>query len=535
MRVLSGLLTAFFVCVLVWVDFGRTQAQETIPVLPGNVSNGLNIYRQRCANCHGILGEGDGELAQQAVSPPPPIGTANYTRAAIPTVMYEAISNGRVQNGMPPFGDASSDPLLPEERWDVIAALYALGTTVADVREGANYYDPALFSDIDWANTPTVSVSAMLAEQTELTDAQRNALADTWRMSQFDYLLDAGLIEGQVFNGTTGQPATELTINLTAFEGFEIVETFESLVDDRGNYRFSIDNVPPDWIFRLELIYADLEYAGDLFQFTPDTLARSESLTVFDTTTDDAGLLLDQLHVVVELGPDTITLNEFYSYSNNASTIYAGNVPFNLPAGASEPTFLVLTGAGQFAPATGVVQTATGWEDTQPVSPGAGAMGMLVRYTLPYGGDLSVAHPLDYTPADLSVVVPDGIGVSGNGWTQAGVDEIQGERFVNYRGVGSETLNMALSGASAFAVDPATGSRIKVRDTSQELLIGGVALLAAIGACVYATMQWQQPDDPQPLLQEIATLDDAFAAGEVKRKAYEQQRKRLLQQVRDVW
>ena len=46
-------------------------AQESAPT--GDVANGIVIFQQRCANCHGITGLGDGQMAAQAVNPPTPL------------------------------------------------------------------------------------------------------------------------------------------------------------------------------------------------------------------------------------------------------------------------------------------------------------------------------------------------------------------------------------------------------------------------------------------------------------------------------
>ena len=76
-----------------------------------------------------------------------------------------------------------------------------------------------------------------------------------------------------------------------------------------------------------------------------------------------------------------------------------------------------------------------------------------------------------------------------------------------------------------------------MRNEQQELLVGGVALAVTIAICAYFLNLWQNqaPNDPMPLLQEVAALDDAFAQKKVKKRVYEKRRRQLLQQIRDVW
>ena len=88
---------------LLWPAAG--QAQE--PVLPAATPDGfpgLETYAERCANCHGTTGAGDGELIAQTDNPAPMPFDAAYISQAMPSVMFQQITNGEAAVGMPPFG-----------------------------------------------------------------------------------------------------------------------------------------------------------------------------------------------------------------------------------------------------------------------------------------------------------------------------------------------------------------------------------------------------------------------------------------------
>ncbi|HRO23357.1 MAG TPA: c-type cytochrome, partial [Promineifilum sp.] len=94
------------------------------PVLPAATPDalpGLELYAERCANCHGDTGQGDGAMIQQAGQPAPMAFDAAYILNAMPSVMFQQITNGEAAVGMPPFGPASSNPIDDAGRWNLVA------------------------------------------------------------------------------------------------------------------------------------------------------------------------------------------------------------------------------------------------------------------------------------------------------------------------------------------------------------------------------------------------------------------------------
>ncbi|MEM8861853.1 MAG: cytochrome c, partial [Chloroflexota bacterium] len=105
---------------------GNTEAVNAQDDEPDPV-NGATIYAARCANCHGSLGLGDGELAANLPNPPTAIGDPEYWADKDPFSIAQVIYNGNLANGMPGFGpDVNSDPLTPEEIFDIVAGLEIL-------------------------------------------------------------------------------------------------------------------------------------------------------------------------------------------------------------------------------------------------------------------------------------------------------------------------------------------------------------------------------------------------------------------------
>ena len=99
------------------------------------------IFNERCANCHGPLGHGDGELAANLPAPPRNYTDPEFLRGAVPAALFQTITEGRLDAGMPPFGPTSSDPLSADERWNLTGMVYSLGTPLENVENGRLAYD----------------------------------------------------------------------------------------------------------------------------------------------------------------------------------------------------------------------------------------------------------------------------------------------------------------------------------------------------------------------------------------------------------
>lgn len=79
-------------------------------LVPSSKKNGHRIYRSRCMNCHGIYGEGDGNMAKIIRNPPPyNLTKSTQTEAYLKEIISkggEAVSRSPQ---MPPWGEELND------------------------------------------------------------------------------------------------------------------------------------------------------------------------------------------------------------------------------------------------------------------------------------------------------------------------------------------------------------------------------------------------------------------------------------------
>ena len=594
------------------------QAQE--PVLPAATPDGfsgLETYAERCANCHGETGAGDGELIAQTDNPAPMPFDAAYIRQAMPSVMFQQITNGEAAVGMPPFGPASSNPIDEPGRWNLVAAVFSLATPPEDVAAGQAIYtaqcaachgdagagdgpdaattDPVAgpLDDVTyWFNRSNDTVFTELATdqisahsfQLEENDLRR--VVDFARTFSYTYAdpavltepIAAGLITGVLTNGTSGAPLVETEVELRAFTPeLEQTLTLTTTTDAAGAFRFDVADTPPDWVYIAGTSFDGLGFSSSADQLSRSRTALDLPITVFDKTTDASAVSVAQLHVVMEFADALVQVSQLYIFSNAQEAVYVGPtgnpdegvIEVGVPEGAQNLMFQRSFGSMEsFLPASDFVATDRGWADPLPLRPGEGALTLLVSYSLPYDDALTISHPVFYNTVSGAIILPDnGVAVVGDEWTEGEPQSFgQSEVFRNFgRGglAAGDTLTIELDGRPTIVTDDATGGAVANRDTTTELLIGGGALLLAAVGGIFLWRYWQgrQAEEaweeapaygvagaatavapPIPanserddLLRRIATLDDAFDAGQLPEADYRAQREELKRRLASVW
>jgi mono/diheme cytochrome c family protein len=569
--------------------------EPVVPAEPPIAAAGLNTHSERCANCHGPRGLGDGELAANLPNPPAAHASLEYLRAAVPADMFNTITNGRIPQGMPPFGSESSDPLTAGQRWNAIAAIYSLGTPIESVGDGRDVYlenclachgeegrgdgpdaqglaiDPGDIGSLAyWSAISNQAVFDTLATGqiedhepvAELSDDDLWMIVDYMRTFSYEYTdalaefrpLKTAVISGAVVNGTSGEPLDgEHTALLRAFtQDLNITLNMTTTLDAEGNYAFDLTEVPQDWFYRVGVTYDDVEFGSDFGQLSFDLTELEMPVTVYESTSDPSGLNIEQLHLIVAFGPETIQVSELYQVNNNEDTVFTGEsgnadlgtFEISVPDGAERVNFQRGFGSiDSFIPAQEVIQTESGYADTLPLRPGPATLTILATYDLPYDEQASLSHPLNYDTSRVNLVLPDvGVELAGTAdWVAGGQTAMQGGSVSTYGQsdlpAGSE-LSLDLEGKPR-ATTSSSSTVSSVGDNSTELLIGAVAAVIVIGIAAVFIRRWRVEADDEwdqdELLQALADLDDEFAAGEIDERTYQRERDELKAELAAIW
>ncbi|HUF36920.1 MAG TPA: c-type cytochrome [Anaerolineales bacterium] len=105
------------------------------PFMPPDPRNGAAIYADRCIDCHGPAGLGDGPAAADLPNPVAPIGDPNLAVQRAPSDWFRMVTEGNIERYMPPFTS-----LTERQRWDVVAYAFSLSTTAEALAEGGQLY-----------------------------------------------------------------------------------------------------------------------------------------------------------------------------------------------------------------------------------------------------------------------------------------------------------------------------------------------------------------------------------------------------------
>lgn len=120
------------------VPASQTTGDQGYPASPPDLANGARLYAQNCTRCHGINGEGDGELVLSGeVNNPGSFRDPSLAAGQFPIDWFETITEGRIENLMPPWREA----LTEQERWDVAMYTYTMHYTAEQIEIGAHLFE----------------------------------------------------------------------------------------------------------------------------------------------------------------------------------------------------------------------------------------------------------------------------------------------------------------------------------------------------------------------------------------------------------
>ena len=566
--------------------------QPDLPVHYPDSIDGLAILAERCANCHGDIGLGDGQLAGGLPNPPAAYASIDFLRAAVPADLFSTVTGGLIDRGMPPFGPTSSNPLSEDQRWNVIAAIYSLATPLESVERGQEIYEENCTSchgtegqgdgpagveyeevALDVASfryLSNVSNQAVFdqlkasdldgAHEFDLTNDDLYSTIDFIRTFNYQYVdalasfrpIEAGTISGQVLNGSTGEILNSRVV--ATLRGFTPdlqmpIEVSGSIKDD-GKFTFDVADVPQDLIYQVYINYGGLDFSSDFGQIAVDKSELDLPITVFENTSDPGVISIDQLHIILDFGQDFFHVSELYVASNSEARVFVGESGqasdgtflLALPPGAQNVNFQRGFGSvASFDQTSDVISTNGGWADTLPVRPGSGSLNLLVQYTLPYEDETLFSHLLHYPTSAVNLVMPDsGVSLKSDGdWTDTGQQVVGTGAVATYGQMSlpeESQLTISLEGKPrSAAATPAT----VLTDKWSELLVGGATAFTVLIIAAVLLRRWRvapaSVTDRQALLQEIALLDEAFDLGEISQEDYKRQREELKAELIAVW
>lgn len=377
-----------------------------------------------------------------------------------------------------------------------------------------------------------------------------------------------GSLEGQVVNGTAGAPEVGegIPVVLHVYLGDSETATLETTTDGDGLFRFEGLGTDSNLEYWPEATYLDVPYTVSApLRFEDGQTSLSATVTVYETTSDDAALRLGSVHSIVESFGEVLRITEIHLLSNAGDRAYVGasdgpnqgtTVFVPLPETAVGLSFGDDTQEGRFVEAEG------GLRDTAPVPPGAETSMVFFSYHLMVTGNtIPLERRFEYPVANFNMLVAQpGLTLRSEQLESRGTQLFQDRQYEFFaaENLGARTpltlefvqaadasAGTAAGGMSPSGSEEATGS---TRGNQGMLLwIGfGLAGLAIVGAVVYsATMAQPTPahrsgrsvgSDPraQRMLSELAELEEALEAGRVDEATYESRRTEIYGKLKSL-
>ena len=491
---------------------------------PAETEKGKAIFESNCSKCHGPTGNA--------------VPSADFTDQTMMAKLNQTDIANFINKGvgkMTGFGG-----LIPD------ADIFAVASYVRSFSETSVDLAAAPSSTSQAANaTPTPGGTPEAVATLPGTPGTPGATSTPTPMM--------GSIGGKIVNGSGGTLPAELKAILHVFEHdtttqqFSEVSTQVAPVGNDGSYKFDQVPLPANRAFFVSADYANNEYQSNPVFPTPGVSNIDLPLSVYDTTTDTSGLVADQVHVLLDYSKaDVVQVVEFLIITNPGKQSVAATqkggavVKVVLPKGYTNLQF------DQGAIGDRYLKTDDGFADTMPVIPGDKKYQLVFAVDLPlpkpdlFGGTkLEFSQPFPVKINSLSVLVPDGVTISGSNFTPQGLqDNGNGAKYNVFSTTAVEPGKAVLITASGL---PGAAPVSTSAGSGQNTIIGVGALglvLIVVGVWMFlrsrkdASAADEEDDDEEDgsadeIMDAIMTLDDQFKAGNLKEDAYKERRAEL--------
>ena len=511
-----------------------------------NIENGAAIFAERCTQCHGISGDGQGDLVLSgSVARPLDMTDRAAVAEKSPLEWFEIISEGRIEKLMPPWKDALSEG----ERWDVALYSYTLAYDESLLKLGARIWNescagcalpgaiPPVFSDAEYGarlNRELFAGNLTLEESAAaLAFARMQSLAGA---GDAEPEAPQGSVMGRVAHGSSGGivPA-DTVVQLqygSAEAGFKLVET--ALQED---LRFAFSDVP----LASHLNYAiAVIYQGRLFsrQFAAEE-AGDLTLTLYDVTHEASLVSVSRIDLFVEavkladLGSG-LFIRQLINFHNKSDRIFTSGRQFDdgreavlllqFPSGARS---LTSDQGGRYVLIEDIDDLPDSVIDTSPVPPGEAHQAVL-EYFLPLEGSADFAQEFNnLVDADVQLSLAPGLRAESD---SIALEEQEGAR--DEPRVYTGRLSMENDPRLSFVIsgDPfPRGDAIVSQDQLTILLLGaaGVGLAMAGGFALRRRRKPTAAGEIDQLTRELARLDDDHDQGRLNHDLWHQKRREL--------
>lgn len=565
------------------------QPQATIStglnLLPPDVENGNLIYQQKCIDCHGPSGMGDGAQAEKLPNPVTAIGDFDISRNSTPNEWFDIVTNGNIEKFMPGF-----DSLTDKEKWDVVAYVMTLPLSRDVINTGKRQFESTCVichaagnkdGNVDFKSFDAISnlsltdigniISEGLGEDmpgfsNQYDQSEIQALAWYTRILGFVNVIskesdnqvlptsevsgnsptesasvfDKFTITGNLINFT--EISESQTVSLSAYDNMEVIFQEEAPVSSDGSYKFeNLENVDGR-VYQISIVIDGIQFLSDILHNPEIDVTGKVNLPILlrSSTSDTSSLYVERMHIFFDfLNEETLQIVELFVINNPTDKVIVPvsndepSLTYRLPEGAVNLQFEQGNIGERY------VQLSDGFGDLQPIEAN-GTSQFIFAYEIPYKNKLDLAIDIPYLVNSAIFMLPsNSIKLNSDQLTFDGEQSVQGMVIQTYSAdnlVKGSKVQVNLSG--------------KIKSTAQltpssttSLIVGsGVFLITIVVAFLWIRSRSQkrkgefveEEDDLDSLLDAVIALDDAYNRGDIPSSAYEERRNELILKIREI-
>lgn len=359
-------------------------------------------------------------------------------------------------------------------------------------------------------------------------------------------------VTGTITNGTAdGTVPSDLVVSLRDVSPDMAETVIPAALAPDGT--FTVADVP---VYNDHVYLATASTQSSIFSSAvlsgSDLIAAPElAITIYDITGDPSVIAINRLQAQAAVSTNQLQVLELYTFANTSDRAYrapdGASVRVNVPEGAQ----IYDMGSARFR----ISEDGSQMIDNALVLPGEDHT-LHVLFTMPYGGQQTVSHTVNYPLLNgFEVVISDpGLSVTGDGIEPLGGRDAGmafgmqasvpagGNVAFTISGVPAPVPTQAASGTPAAAATATPSGGFSVPPLSVLLMVLGGACVGV--ALVLFIRDRRRPApaapaggvDPQvnALVQQIAELDVAYQAGQLSKEDYESQRAALKTQLMSI-
>jgi mono/diheme cytochrome c family protein len=561
------------------------------PVENPDIANGAQIYALNCTSCHGEMGDGQGELVLSGdVGAMPSFLDVEHVRNYRPDEYFDIITNGNLENLMPPWREALSE----QERWDVTMYVYTMAYSEESIANGQQIYvnecarchgddgrsdgvdmvetGREAFDYQDWQTMSILSDGAMYysiadgigesmpAFAPDLSDSDiYDAVAYTRQLAlqqdtpaptatedasvnndtQSNTLNNAqgtASITGQVINESVGGDVPERMRIFLRYGNLEDgIGVLETNIDAENRYRFDGVPVVDNYEYVAVARYQDINFPSDFVQGENLGTGADLPITIYERTEDPFSISISAIDTTIstftveDVGTGLL-FEQMVTYQNESDRVYLTTQS----AGSGRLAALLW----QLPPGVIILNDPANPRyllareqyaivDTAPVFPGEHQLEAI--YFMPYDGGAIIDQPMS-NPLDGRVgisLVPQNLRIQSDAIVVGDAPNSDGSQ--NYQG------RLALARGESLVYD-IQGDLFLRADEANSVVTGNnllvivlVVALVVVGGAVFIFWRNSKGDDAQvnQLIRQIADLDALHEQGSINHDAYQQERQAL--------